>query len=173
MECRLAQGKQTEVPGDNLPQRHFCPSQNPTWLDRGLNPGRRGGKPATNRLSYGAPPPYTLLFIITVVRSSDSILLPNFFGLCYFTISLLTLYVLLVNSLALFYTLKMESGLSPTTHRRISDRITWRYISEDSILLCIHVSHVKKWLVMRLYSCFQSCLSYLRKHNLTLFALSM
>jgi hypothetical protein len=36
-----------------------CPSAalsttNPTWLDPGLNPGRRGGKPATNRLSYGA-----------------------------------------------------------------------------------------------------------------------
>jgi hypothetical protein len=27
---------------------------NPTWLDPGSNPGRRGGKPATNRLSYGA-----------------------------------------------------------------------------------------------------------------------
>jgi hypothetical protein len=27
---------------------------NPTWLDPGLNPGRRGGKPATNRFSYGA-----------------------------------------------------------------------------------------------------------------------
>jgi hypothetical protein len=36
-----------------------CPSAtlsttNLTWLDRALNPGRRGGKPATNRLSYGA-----------------------------------------------------------------------------------------------------------------------
>jgi hypothetical protein len=36
-----------------------CPSAilsttNPTWLDTGLNPGRRGGKPATNHLSYGA-----------------------------------------------------------------------------------------------------------------------
>jgi hypothetical protein len=36
-----------------------CPSvtfstTNPTWLDPGSNPGRRGGKPATNRLSYGA-----------------------------------------------------------------------------------------------------------------------
>jgi hypothetical protein len=28
IECRLA-GK-TEVLGENLPQRHFCPSQNPT-----------------------------------------------------------------------------------------------------------------------------------------------
>jgi hypothetical protein len=26
---------------------------NPTWPDLGSNPGRRGGKPATNRLSYG------------------------------------------------------------------------------------------------------------------------
>jgi hypothetical protein len=27
---------------------------NPIWPDPGLNPGRRGGKPATNRFSYGA-----------------------------------------------------------------------------------------------------------------------
>jgi hypothetical protein len=52
MECRLA-GK-TEVLGQNLPQGHFCPSQNPTWPDPGLNPGRQAGKPATNSLSYGA-----------------------------------------------------------------------------------------------------------------------
>jgi hypothetical protein len=52
MECRLA--GETEVLGENLPQRHFCPSRNPTWPEPGLNPGRRGGKPATNRLSYGA-----------------------------------------------------------------------------------------------------------------------
>jgi hypothetical protein len=52
MECRLA--GETKVLGENLQQRHFCPSQNPTWPDPGLNPGRRGGKPATNRLSYGA-----------------------------------------------------------------------------------------------------------------------
>jgi hypothetical protein len=52
MECRLA--GETAVLGENLPQGRFCPSQNPTWPDPGLNPGRRGGKPATNRLSYGA-----------------------------------------------------------------------------------------------------------------------
>jgi hypothetical protein len=28
MECRLA--RETEVLGENLPQLHFCPSQNPT-----------------------------------------------------------------------------------------------------------------------------------------------
>jgi hypothetical protein len=52
MECGLA--GETEVLGENLPQRHFCPSQNPTRQDPGLNPGRRCGKPATNRLSYSA-----------------------------------------------------------------------------------------------------------------------
>jgi hypothetical protein len=52
MECILA--GETEVLGENLPQRHFCPSQNSTWPDPVLDPGRRGGKPATNRLSYGA-----------------------------------------------------------------------------------------------------------------------
>jgi hypothetical protein len=63
MECRLA-GK-TEVFGENLPQRQFCPSQNPTWPDPGLNPGRRGGKSATSRLSYGAAStafPFVLLY---------------------------------------------------------------------------------------------------------------
>jgi hypothetical protein len=53
MECRLA-GETEVLLGENLLQRHFCPSQNPTWPDPGLNPGRRGGKPATNRLSYDA-----------------------------------------------------------------------------------------------------------------------
>jgi hypothetical protein len=49
MECKLK--GETEVLGENLPQRHFCPSQNPTWPDPGLNPSRRGGKQAINRLS--------------------------------------------------------------------------------------------------------------------------
>jgi hypothetical protein len=52
IECRWE--GEAEVLGENLPQRHFCPSQNPTWPDLGLNPGRRSGKAATNRLSYGA-----------------------------------------------------------------------------------------------------------------------
>jgi hypothetical protein len=51
MECRLA-GETEVLLGENLPQRHFCPSQHHTWPDPGLNPGRRGGKPATNRRSY-------------------------------------------------------------------------------------------------------------------------
>jgi hypothetical protein len=43
---------ETEVLGENLPQSTLS-TANPTWPDLGSNPGRRGGKPATNRLSYG------------------------------------------------------------------------------------------------------------------------
>jgi hypothetical protein len=32
----------------------LCPPQNPTWQTRSRTPDRNGGKPATNRLSYGA-----------------------------------------------------------------------------------------------------------------------
>jgi hypothetical protein len=43
---------ETEVLGGNLPRRHFVHHKIPH--DPRSNPGRRGGKPATNRLSYGA-----------------------------------------------------------------------------------------------------------------------
>jgi hypothetical protein len=52
MGCRLA--GETEVLGENLSKPHFWQSQNPTWPDPGLNPGRRNVTPATNRLSYSA-----------------------------------------------------------------------------------------------------------------------
>jgi hypothetical protein len=51
VEWRLA--GETEVLGENLPSATLS-TTNPTWPDPGSNPGRRGGKPATNRLSYGA-----------------------------------------------------------------------------------------------------------------------
>jgi hypothetical protein len=41
---------ETEVLGENLPGRHFVHH----LPDPAANPGRRGGKPATNRFSYGA-----------------------------------------------------------------------------------------------------------------------
>jgi hypothetical protein len=45
---------ETEVLGGNLPQRHFVHHKIPHDQVRFRTPDRSGGKPATNRLSYGA-----------------------------------------------------------------------------------------------------------------------
>jgi hypothetical protein len=45
-------GRETEVLGKNLPQCRFV-HHKPHMLCLDANPGRHGGKPATNRLSYG------------------------------------------------------------------------------------------------------------------------
>jgi hypothetical protein len=41
-----------EVLGENLPSATLS-TTNPTWIDPGANPGLRGERPATNRLSHG------------------------------------------------------------------------------------------------------------------------
>jgi hypothetical protein len=56
---------------DHLLAYCTCPdatlsTTNPTWPDPGLNPGRSGGKPATNRFSYGAA--MSLMLLITSVN---------------------------------------------------------------------------------------------------------
>jgi hypothetical protein len=53
VEWRLA--GETEVLGENLPQCRFAHHKS-QFSDPGSNPGRRGGKPATSRLIYGAVP---------------------------------------------------------------------------------------------------------------------
>jgi hypothetical protein len=51
--------EETEVLGENLPQCHFVHHE-PHMLCPDTNPGRRGGKPATNRLSYGTAISYAV-----------------------------------------------------------------------------------------------------------------
>jgi hypothetical protein len=47
---------ETEVLGETCPDATLS-TTNPTCQTPGSNPGRRGGKPATNRFSYGAACP--------------------------------------------------------------------------------------------------------------------
>jgi hypothetical protein len=52
------QSVECEIVGKPKYSEKTCPSAtlsttNPTWPEPGSNPGRRGGKPANNRLSYG------------------------------------------------------------------------------------------------------------------------
>jgi hypothetical protein len=43
---------ETEVFGENLPSATLS-TINPTWIEPGANPGLRGERPVTNRLSHG------------------------------------------------------------------------------------------------------------------------
>jgi hypothetical protein len=75
VEWRLA--GETEVLGENLPRRHLS-TTNPTCLNPGSNTGRRGGKPATNRLSYGAAIDHQLLQCTTTELASNTTVATTF-----------------------------------------------------------------------------------------------
>jgi hypothetical protein len=45
-------GENQSTRGKTCPSATFS-TTNPTWTDPGSNPGLRGGRPATNRLSHG------------------------------------------------------------------------------------------------------------------------
>jgi hypothetical protein len=52
---------ETEVLGENLPSATLF-TTNPTWIDPEANPGLRGERPVTNRLSHGTA------FLVTTKR---------------------------------------------------------------------------------------------------------
>jgi hypothetical protein len=54
MECRLAWGNRSSPRRKPAPAPLLSITKSHTWPNPGLNPCRRGGKPATNRMSYGA-----------------------------------------------------------------------------------------------------------------------
>jgi hypothetical protein len=58
---------ETEVLGEILPNATLS-TTNPTWPDVGSKPGRRGGKQATNRLSYGTAHVYICLYAFVYAR---------------------------------------------------------------------------------------------------------
>jgi hypothetical protein len=68
MECRLA--GETEVLGENLPQRHFCPSQNPTWPDLFWT---RAAAVGSRRLTAWAMarPPIVTYYLKRIKQSSE------------------------------------------------------------------------------------------------------
>jgi hypothetical protein len=67
---------ETEVLGENLPSATLF-TTNPTWIDPGANPGLRGERPATNRLSHGTA------FIFT--SSDQNFIWISHFSYAYYT----------------------------------------------------------------------------------------
>jgi hypothetical protein len=67
MECRLA--GETDVLGENLPQRHFCPSQNPTWPEVWTRAAAVGSRRLT---AWAMARPWNVL-----VRSNAGIVVSN------------------------------------------------------------------------------------------------
>jgi hypothetical protein len=54
---------ETEVLGENLPSATLS-TTNPTWIEPGANPGLRGERPATNRLSHGKASRNSIILIV-------------------------------------------------------------------------------------------------------------
>jgi hypothetical protein len=81
VEWRLA--GETEVLGENLPQRYFVHHKIPHDQTRARTPDRRGGKPATNRLSYGAANRLIYLCVSSAQRAHVTRLCSKYFETSY------------------------------------------------------------------------------------------
>jgi hypothetical protein len=68
-ECGAADGMKIGRGNQTCPNATSS-TTNPTWPDLGSNPGRRGGEPATNSLSYGTALryPLTMEIFIYIIR---------------------------------------------------------------------------------------------------------
>jgi hypothetical protein len=130
----------------------LCPPQIPH--DLGSNPGRRGGKPATNRLSYGTASLFHLL--------SVSYINPDFRLADYSPCHLLSRWF---HDQLIFSTLKMEAIFSSEMSVD-TQRTTRRHIPEDGTLHNHRCENLKSCKIYFLYLCLKFCPYVL--YNLTL-----
>jgi hypothetical protein len=79
---------ETEVLRENLPSATSS-TTNPTWIDPGANPGLRGERPATNRLSHGTAlridtntSNFLLIQYVSLNLGSEVMTVPLLFVLC-------------------------------------------------------------------------------------------
>jgi hypothetical protein len=98
-----------------------CPSAtlsttNPTWPDPGSNPGRRGGKPATNRLSYGAAPKTHPTRKSNILIALFSNVLKLYSSLTFLTHKKLYIYGFIKGLILVIQVLLMTLSIAPTTH---------------------------------------------------------
>jgi hypothetical protein len=153
VEWRLA--GETEVLGENLPQRHFVHHKIPHDQTRARTQDRRGGKPTTNRLSYGAP-----LFSLShlfffhrciIFRSYIDLSLSIIRCVSYFILCLYLCLWFINSSLLLIFTLFLCLFFLTQFCQCVSCIFFW-YSSSCSSLLCSNLVHAEGRLIDMLWA---------------------